>query len=90
MVLISIFGTKVADAVHVVGGVPHLASTAAFAVTLCIILALWQRQEGTLSIHTITSRRRETFYWATILATFALGTAGGDLTASSLGLGYRL
>ena len=48
----------------------------------------WQRSEGTLSIHSITTQRREAFYWATVFATFALGTALGDLTAMSLNLGY--
>jgi uncharacterized membrane-anchored protein len=44
--------------------------------------------EGTLSIHSITTQRRESFYWATVFATFALGTALGDFTATALGLGY--
>ena len=48
----------------------------------------WQRSEGTLSIHSITTQRREAFYWATVFATFALGTALGDFTATSLGMGY--
>ena len=55
---------------------------------LAAILWLWQRNEGTLSIHSITTQRRETFYWATVFATFALGTALGDFTATSLNLGY--
>ncbi len=90
VVLISIFGTMVADTIHVVAGVPYVASTFAFGLALTAVLTLWQRSEGTLSIHTINTRNRETFYWPTVLATFALGTAGGDLTASSLGLGYWL
>ena len=90
VVLISIFGTMVADTIHVVAGVPYFASTFAFGLALTAILGLWQRSVGTLSIDSITTRRREAFYWATVLATFALGTAGGDLTASSLGLGYLL
>jgi len=90
VVIISVFGTMVADVIHVAAGVPYAASTAAFALCLTIILVLWHRSEGTLSIHGISTRRRESFYWATVLATFALGTAAGDLTASSLGLGYLL
>lgn len=90
VVLISIFGTMVADTIHVIAGVPYVASTFAFGLALTAVLMIWQSSEGTLSIHTITTRNRETFYWATVLATFALGTAGGDLTASSLGLGYWL
>ena len=52
------------------------------------IFFLWHRSEGTLSIHSITTRRRESYYWAAVLATFALGTAAGDLTALSLNLGF--
>ena len=52
------------------------------------IFWLWQRSEGTLSIHSITTQRREAFYWATVFATFALGTALGDFTATTLNLGY--
>jgi uncharacterized membrane-anchored protein len=48
----------------------------------------WHKTEKTLSIHSINTRRREIFYWATVLATFALGTAAGDLTAITVGLGY--
>jgi uncharacterized membrane-anchored protein len=52
------------------------------------VFAIWYRSEGTLSIHSITTQRREAFYWATVFATFALGTALGDFTATSLSLGY--
>jgi uncharacterized membrane-anchored protein len=88
IVMVSVFGTMAADVVHVVAGVPYAVSTAAFAVILAAILMAWYASEGTLSIHTVTTRRRERFYWATVLATFALGTAAGDLTAGSLHLGY--
>ena len=88
VVMVSIFGTMVADVIHVVLGVPYFLSTSAFAVTLVIILALWYRVEKTLSIHSIFTFRREMFYWATVLATFALGTAAGDMTAFSLHLGF--
>jgi len=57
-------------------------------VELAGVFLVWYRSEGTLSIHSITTRRRECFYWATVFATFALGTALGDFTATSLGLGY--
>jgi uncharacterized membrane-anchored protein len=86
--MVSVFGTMAADALHVVLGVPYLASTVAFGTAVAVLLALWHRVEGTLAIHSITTRRREVFYWGTVLATFALGTAAGDLTASTLGLGY--
>ncbi len=88
IVMVSVFGTMAADVVHVVAGVPYAVSTVTFAVVLTVILVAWYRSEGTLSIHSIRTRRRETFYWATVLATFALGTAVGDLTAGGLHLGY--
>jgi uncharacterized membrane-anchored protein len=88
IVMVSVFGTMAADVVHVVGGIPYAVSTVAFAVILTVILVAWYRSEGTLSIHSIRTRRRETYYWATVLATFALGTAVGDLTAAGLRLGY--
>jgi uncharacterized membrane-anchored protein len=65
-----------------------LATTILWAVILAAVFWFWQRSEGTLSIHSITTQRREAFYWATVFATFALGTALGDFTASSLNLGY--
>src|SRR4051794_23733163 len=86
--LVSIFGTMAADVLHVGLGVPYVASTAAFAVVLAAIFVAWWRTERTLSVHAITTRRREWFYWATVLTTFALGTAAGDWTAVSLHLGY--
>jgi uncharacterized membrane-anchored protein len=55
---------------------------------MAAIFFFWYRSEGSLSIHSITTRRREGFYWATVLATFALGTAAGDLTATPLNLGF--
>jgi len=90
VVLVSIFGTMVADVIHVFLGVPYAISTVAFALSLGAILFLWKRSESTLSIHSVSTRRRELYYWATILLTFALGTAVGDLTAATLGFGYLL
>lgn len=88
VVMVAVFGTMVADVVHVRFGVPYLVSTAFFAVALAVIFVAWQTSERTLSIHTIYTRRREMFYWAAVMATFALGTAAGDLTAITLHLGY--
>lgn len=86
--MIGVFGTMVADVAHIVVGVPYGVSTGIFAVALAVILFSWWRTEGTLSIHTITTLRRELYYWATVSATFALGTAVGDFAAHSLTLGY--
>jgi uncharacterized membrane-anchored protein len=85
---VAIFGTMAADVTHVVLGVPYLVSTGVFLAVLALIFAAWQRWEGTLSIHSITTRRRELFYWATVSATFALGTAAGDLAAYTARLGF--
>lgn len=87
IVVVSVFGTMAADVLHVGLGVPYLVSTPFFMVALAAVFVLWYRSEGTLSIHSIHTRRREAFYWAAVLATFALGTAAGDLTAT-IGLGY--
>ena len=87
-VMVSVFGTMCADVVHVGLGVPYVVSAACFAVALATIFVTWHHVEGTLSIHNITSTRRELFYWAAITATFALGTAVGDMTATTLGLGF--
>jgi uncharacterized membrane-anchored protein len=86
--MVSVFGTMAADALHVGLGISYLASTVFFLVALAVIFVVWQRTEKTLSVHSVYTRRREAFYWATVLATFALGTAAGDLTANTFNLGY--
>ncbi len=86
--MVSVFVTMAADVTPIVIGVPSLVSMVSFAGTLGVIFLVCHRSERTLSIHSITSRRRELFYWATVLVTFALGTATGDMTARMLHLGY--
>lgn len=88
VVMVAIFGTMAADVIHIVLGVPYLISTAFFSAALAVIFIVWYASEKTLSIHSITTPRRELFYWATIITTFALGTAAGDMTAATFGLGY--
>ena len=85
---IAITGTGVSDFLHLDVHIPYAGTTLLWAVVLAAIFGLWQRSEGTLSIHSITTQRREAYYWATVFATFALGTALGDFTATSLNLGY--
>lgn len=85
---IAITGTGVSDFLHLDAHIPYAGTTLLWAVVLAAIFWLWQRSEGTLSIHSITTQRREAYYWATVFATFALGTALGDFTATSLNLGY--
>ncbi|WP_211129034.1 COG4705 family protein [Sinomonas albida] len=88
IVMVAVFGTMAADVLHVVLGVSYAASTVGFAVVLAAIFWIWRRVEGTLSIHSITTVRREVFYWAAVSATFALGTAAGDLLAYTAQLGF--
>jgi uncharacterized membrane-anchored protein len=88
VVTVAVFGTMVADVLHVVLDIPYAVSAGALAAALFVVFVAWYRVEGTLSIHSIDTSRRELFYWAAVMATFALGTAAGDLTASTLGLGY--
>jgi uncharacterized membrane-anchored protein len=86
--MVGVFGTMAADALHVGLGVPYVASSIFYAVALTAVFATWYASERTLSIHSIHTPRRELFYWAAVLSTFALGTAVGDLTAVTFGLGY--
>jgi uncharacterized membrane-anchored protein len=86
--MVAVFGTMAADVLHVGLGIPYIVSSIFFATILVFIFALWYGFEKSLSIHSITTRRREVFYWSTVMATFALGTAVGDMTASTLGAGY--
>jgi uncharacterized membrane-anchored protein len=89
-VLVSVVGTLITDNMVDNLGVSLPVATAGFALALAATFAAWHASERTLSIHTIHTRRREAFYWAAILMTFALGTAAGDLLAERLALGYGL
>ena len=88
VVLISVVGTQVTDALTDGLGVSLYVSTAGFALALASTFAVWYATERTLSIHSITTPRREAFYWTSILFTFALGTAAGDLVTEALGVGF--
>src|ERR1700726_5087462 len=88
VVLVSVVGTQITDFLTDKLEISLYVSTAAFAVILAAIFAIWYAIERTLSIHTIVTRRRELFYWAAILCTFALGTAAGDLANEASGLGF--
>jgi uncharacterized membrane-anchored protein len=85
---VAVFGTGVSDTLHLTVGLPYGVTTLLWALVLAGVFAVWYRSEGTLSIHSIVTQRRESFYWATVFATFALGTALGDFTANTLALGY--
>lgn len=86
--MVGVFGTMAADVMHVALHVPYTASTVFYACVLAAVFILWGRTERTLSIHSIDTPRREAFYWAAVVATFAMGTALGDFTANTLKLGY--
>ncbi|WP_433074972.1 COG4705 family protein [Dactylosporangium sp. CA-052675] len=89
VVLVSIVGTQITDFFTDTLGVPLAVSTAVFAVVLAAVFTMWYRQERTLAIASINTPRREAFYWAAILTTFALGTAAGDFATEALNLGFR-
>jgi uncharacterized membrane-anchored protein len=90
VVLVSVVGTQITDALTDGLGISLYLSTAGFAAILASIFAVWYAVERTLSIHTIVTARREQFYWLAILFTFALGTAAGDLATEALSLGFNL
>jgi uncharacterized membrane-anchored protein len=85
---IAIAGTGLSDFLHLDVHIPYAGTSLMWAVILVVVFWVWYRSEGTLSIHSITTQRREAFYWATVFVTFALGTALGDFTADSLSMGY--
>jgi uncharacterized membrane-anchored protein len=88
IVLISVVGTLITDNLTDTHGVALQTTTIIFSVVLALVFAAWYASERTLSIHTIYTTKREAFYWVTVLFTFALGTAAGDLIAEKSGLGY--
>src|SRR5271166_6279691 len=90
VVLVSVVGTQITDFLTDKLEISLYASTAAFSILLALAFAVWYSVERTLSIHTIVTTRRELFYWAAVLFTFALGTAAGDLATEALQLGFQL
>jgi len=86
--MVAVFGTMCADAAHIELKIPYAVSAALCAAGLTAIFIVWYLTERTLSIHSINTRRREMFYWAAVLATFAMGTAVGDMSAYTLHLGW--
>ncbi len=81
-------GTGVADTMHLVFGMPYAVTSLFWLLALAAIFYLWNGSEHSLDIHSITTNRREKYYWAVVFATFCLGTAVGDFAATTLGLGY--
>jgi uncharacterized membrane-anchored protein len=90
VVLVSVVGTQITDFLTDKLDISLYVSTAVFTVILAAVFGIWYAMERTLSIHTIVTTRRELFYWAAILFTFALGTAAGDLATEALMMGFNL
>ena len=88
VVLISVFGTLLTDNLIDNIGISLISTTIVFSIILACVFAIWYKSEKTLSVHSITTTKRESFYWLTILFTFALGTASGDLLAEKFAFGY--
>jgi uncharacterized membrane-anchored protein len=86
--MVAVFGTMCADVMHIVLGLPYIVSATFYAICLAVTFVVWHRSEGTLDIHSIVTRRREVFYWLAVIFTFAMGTALGDLFATTFHLGY--
>ena len=86
--MVAVFGTMVADVMHVVLGLPYMVSAVFYAVCLTVTFVIWYLSERTLDIHSIVTPRREVFYWLAVIFTFAMGTALGDLFATTFHLGY--
>jgi uncharacterized membrane-anchored protein len=86
--MVAVFGTMAAGILHVYMGIPYVFSATIYAAAVTVIFVLWYLSEKTLSVHSIYTRRREVFYWAAVLGTFAMGTAVGDMTAVSFNLGF--
>jgi len=88
VLMVAVFGTMIADGPHVALGSPYWVDAIVYFLLLCALLTWWLRSEGTLSVHSIVTSRRERFYWGTVLLTFGLGTALGDAAAINAGLGF--
>jgi len=88
VMMVAVFGTMAADGLHDGTSAPYPVTVTIYGLLVAAVFTAWYRSERTLSIHTINTRRRELYYWAAVFATFALGTALGDFTATTLNLGY--
>jgi uncharacterized membrane-anchored protein len=84
--MVGVFGTMAADIPHFLG-LSLWSTSGVYLAAVIAIFAVWHRSEGTLSFASITRGRSEAFYWAAVVATFALGAAVGDLTADTWHLG---
>ena len=90
VVSVSVVGTQITDILTDKLEVSLYLSTAGFSIALALTFWSWYHSEKTLAMQSITTRKREMFYWLAILLTFALGTATGDMATESWGLGFKL
>jgi uncharacterized membrane-anchored protein len=90
VVLVSIVGTLITDRLVDELGVSLITTTIVFSIALLLVFVFWYLSEKTLAMHSIFTAKRELFYWAAILLTFALGTSTGDLLAETSELGYAM
>jgi uncharacterized membrane-anchored protein len=81
-------GTTLADFADRSLGIGYAGGASLVFALLLASLALWHRTLGTVSVESISSPKSEMFYWMTIMFSQTLGTALGDWTADTAGLGY--
>jgi uncharacterized membrane-anchored protein len=81
-------GTTLADFVDRSLGIGYAGGTVILIVLLLASLFIWYRTLGSIAVHTVKSPKAEMFYWVTIMFSQTLGTALGDWTADTAGLGY--
>jgi len=82
-------GTTLADFADRSLGIGYTGGTALLLALLLASLTAWHRTLGSVSVGTVSEPRAEVFYWVTILFSQTLGTALGDWTADTAGLGYK-
>jgi uncharacterized membrane-anchored protein len=83
------FGTTMADFADRSLGIGYTGGSTLLLACLAVVLALWYRSQGTISVNTVTIPKVEAFYWAAITFSQTLGTALGDWIADTGGLGYE-
>jgi len=88
IIMMSIEGTLITDILVDDFSISLITLDVVFTIIMISGFYLWNKEEGTLSIHKITNDRREVFYWLIVLTTFALGTAVGDTVSEYLSFGY--
>jgi len=82
-------GTTLADFADRSLGIGYLGGTTLLLSLLLASLAIWYWTLGSVSVDTVNSPKTEVFYWVTIMFSQTLGTALGDWTADSMGIGYE-